>query len=222
MKCDRELSGSFTRPSVCSWSLPEIPWKQSHSGDRPFDPSPPSLLAPPSETWESHTFITCHPPPRHWQREEREKESFLPTTPPLLCLTPPSQSPFYRVRRDGKGENGSGSSRLYPSQLLPAVLSSQPSAIFLVSYQLCMWFPFILYRNVVNSLCTILAFYVVLWVAKTTTVLHSSYTPAFCKAALQFLPSRVGVDFSSLESGLVCDLLWPKESGRCSPVSFQA
>lgn len=110
------------------------------------------------------------------------------------------------MRREGKGENGLGSSRLYPSQLLPAVLPSQPSAIFLVSYQLCTWFPFILYHNVVNSLHTILAFHVVLWVAKTTTVLYSSYTPAFCKAALQFPPSRAGVDFSSLESGLACDL----------------
>lgn len=98
----------------------------------------------------------------------------------------------------------------------------QPSAIFLVNYWPCTWFPFILCRNVVNSLSTIMAFHVVLWVAKTTAVLYPPYMPALCKAALQFLPSKAVDDFSSLESGLACNLLWPIESGRCDPVSFQA
>lgn len=67
-----------------------------------------------------------------------------------------------------------------------------------------------------------MAFHVVLWVAKTTAVLYPPYMPALCKAALQFLPSKAVDDFSSLESGLACNLLWPIESGRCDPVSFQA
>lgn len=179
---------------------------------------PPSLLAPSRETRESHTFITCHPPVANGRAgNSKSKEPFLPTGPLHSDTHLPLNSPF-------TGLGGREQRNKWPVSISVSSCCPLFSAHCHFSHKLSVnargFLSTILYCNIVNSLGTILALHVVLWVAKMTTVLH--YMPALCKTALQFLPSRAGVYSSSPESGLAYDLLWPIEPGRCDPVSFQA
>lgn len=98
-------------------------------------------------------------------------------------------------------------------------LSSQSSSIFLINCKLSKSFSFHhLCCKAINFLDTVSAPYSVLWAEQMATVLHPPCVPALCKVILQSFPSRAGVHFSSLESGLACDLLQPTDFSIYDPV----
>lgn len=160
------------------------------------------------------------PPPADNGREKssKGKDGLFTTHHPPCALSPfppISSLPFTDLGGQRMEDVVQGSS-VSISALSCYPLSSESSSIFLINCKLSKWFPFHhLCCKAINSPDTVSAPYSVLCAEKMATVLHPPCVPAPCKVILQSFPSRARVYFSSLESGLACDLLQPTDFSRC-------